>query len=138
MLDGEFLRLRNERDVLVKEYEAEYSDKLSGKVKFDVARLSAFLSVKFPSGPSLTEDVIAGYAPKSAIILRCMRALGLVKMDTPDGMKMMFAKRSFRNQVANFAANNGIEIARVSHLAILKILVEMRNPLLAKEIFSDS
>lgn len=126
LLDGEFLALRQEINVLIAHYESEYRNNLHPRTSFDVARLLGFLEATIP-GRSWRQAVAEGRPFGPGLENSCVDALKAAGLGTPASLREMFQSREFRGALRSFAALQGIAPADVSHLASVVLAVAVKD-----------
>ncbi|HKQ38334.1 MAG TPA: hypothetical protein VJ063_09665 [Verrucomicrobiae bacterium] len=108
MLDGEFLRLRDEWAQLIRDYAERYSADKDYTKRFDAARLAGFLTAKFPEGLSWLKAKAQGRPFAPGIEAACVEALSAVGVNTGRSLTHIFDGRKFRRALGDFASANGV------------------------------
>ncbi len=137
LIDREFVSLRNKRDELVEKYVETYKLEKDKDVEFDTARLWAYLEHVFPDGYAFRHAIREAQPVKQSIVLRCIKALKAAKITTPRSLGKILKRKSFKNKIADFAANNSLEPSKVSHLAIIKTAVANVSEKVADSLLND-
>ena len=136
LLDGEFLGLRDERNVLIEGYLERYRHKEDLKKPFDVARLLAFLEATL-EGRSWRQAATEGKPFGAGLEVSCVDAMKAVGLGTPHSLARMFKSSRYRYAVHSFAANNGIAPSEVSHLASVVLAVGVKEPRTVRQHFPE-
>jgi ppGpp synthetase/RelA/SpoT-type nucleotidyltranferase len=127
LLDGQFLVLRGQRNVLVEGYRDRYRGRLDPRQPFDAARLLGFLEAVRPLGRSWRQAAQEGKPFAAGLERSCVEALKAVGLGTAASLRAMLSSARFRGAVRYFAAAQGIAPAQLSHLAVVVVAVAVKD-----------
>lgn len=122
ILDGEFEKLRYERESLIESHKVRYAQGQDDRKSMDVARLLGFLRSRYPDSP--TWGVPSGTLPRG-LDASCLEALKSVGLGTAYSLKAILSSRTYRNALQRLAADLGEIPSRLSHLALMVLAVGM-------------
>jgi hypothetical protein len=124
LLDSEFGGLRRERNILVDVFKTRYQSGLDGKRHLDAARLIALFEHVAPEA-SGWRAADQRFPPRSDAV--CIEALHWVGIRSANDLRELFASAAYRRSQSRFAADNGVALREVSHLARSVLAVAARN-----------
>lgn len=122
-----FLSLRGERNKLIQHYKEQYRHRLDLHKSFDSARLLGFLEFRYPDAISWRLAESQGSPFPTRIEAVCIAALRACHLNTGSALRSLMSSGRFRRAVRTYAAISGIELAKVSHLALTLIAIGLRN-----------
>jgi hypothetical protein len=139
MLDGEFLALRAQQDLLIERYRKSFNRGASSRwwnKTFDAARLKGYLESARPEGLSWRSASKNGSPFPDHIDATCVAALKEAGLSRPKSLDALITTSAFRSAITRFAAKEGISAAEVSHLALVLIALKRKNPAVMREYVS--
>lgn len=137
VLEDTFAGLTDEHDKLIARYKAEYSSGLSIDQRFDVARLEAFLELKFPSSLGWRAAERDGRPLLHGTAFAAIEALDAAGMRTARRLGPVLQMEKFRDAISAFAAIEQIAPESASHLAIVVLALAVTRPRLLMQQFPD-
>jgi ppGpp synthetase/RelA/SpoT-type nucleotidyltranferase len=137
ILDREFHDMRQEREHLIDSYKLSYSASQLLDQKLDTARLVAYLESARPAGPGWRSSLPSKAPLPSRYEADCVGALAAVQILTPRKLGAALKDAAFRSAEKKFASVQGISSPELSHLAIVAILVGLRNPNVLSDFLPD-
>jgi hypothetical protein len=137
VLEHAFADLTSERNLLIDEYKREYSLAISNQKRFDVARLFAFLEVRFPQGLSWRKAEEDGKPIPVGLAVAAVEALQTAKLHNSERLLPVMKSAKFRSAVQKFASLESLAPEVVSHLALLVISILMVQPKLLELHFPE-
>jgi ppGpp synthetase/RelA/SpoT-type nucleotidyltranferase len=119
ILDAQFSALRGEREALIDQLVQGFGAKSGLDETLDAGRLVALLEAYRPSGPGWRVKGTRGrrFPPHSDS--SCVDALASAGIKTGRAMLKVMASAKCKKTIEQFAADNGLEPAEVSHLALV-------------------
>ncbi len=141
VLENAFSGLAIERDLLVDKYRRDYLAGRRTHERFDVARLWAYLEIMFPLGLGWREARRSGHPFPLGSGKSAVEALAMANLDSAERLRDTLRQRRFTRAVEEFAAAEGLAPEAVSHLAIIVLILALRDPTTLMqqfpEMFSD-
>jgi ppGpp synthetase/RelA/SpoT-type nucleotidyltranferase len=134
ILDGEFEKLRYEKENLIESYKARYAQGEDDRKRMDVARLLGFLRSRFPDSP--TWGITRGTLPRG-LDATCLEALRLVGLCTAYSLRVALSSRRYRNALETLAADLGEIPSRLSHLALMVLAVGIKDRAVLESSFPE-
>lgn len=122
ILDAQFSALRGEREALIDRLVQQYSKGKELDEQLDAARLIALLEVYRPGGLGWRVSGSRGrrFPPHSDVA--CGDALASAGVRSGRAMMKLLASAKCKKKIDQFASENGIEPAAVSHLALVVLV----------------
>ena len=133
ILDREFSSLRDEGDKLVDYFLGRFERGEDQDVPFDVARLLAYLERVRPRGRGWRRAKVEGAPFIVGLDSSCVEALQSVGLGTPRRLRKYLESYAYRGAEKDHAADKGVEPQVLSHLAVVMLAVNTRNPRVAKD-----
>jgi ppGpp synthetase/RelA/SpoT-type nucleotidyltranferase len=137
VLEDAFVALAAEHDKLISQYRGEYLAGASMDQPFDVARLEAFLEIKFPSGVGWRAAEKGGSPFPHGSASTAIEALEAANLVSARRLAAILETESFRHSMLEFAAIERIAPEAASHLAIVVLAIAVAQPRLLREQFPD-
>ncbi len=133
ILEREFRALKKARSRLIEKYRAGYQSNHERRLPFDAARLLGYLEARQPAGLSWRKAEQKGKPFPPKIDATCTKALDEIGLDTPDKLDRFIRRKDFRQALRSFAASQGVLPRDVSHLALIQIVVALKD----QDAFAD-
>jgi ppGpp synthetase/RelA/SpoT-type nucleotidyltranferase len=127
ILEREFYSLKSIRYDLINKYRDIYSSAKELKRKLDPARLLGLLEHIFPDGQSWRRAEEAGEPFPQNIEVSCLDALKEVGINTAQKLIKNIGRKKIKNTMERYAANAGIAVSHISHMAIIALVVGCSN-----------
>jgi len=137
ILDREFFDMQKERDRLVEEYKRSYGAGRLLDSRLDSARLIAFMENVQPTGPGWRTVGPRGRVLPPRYEADSVGALRRVHLSTPRKLGLGLKQPRFRAAAKRYASVQGISFTELSHLAIVAILVGLRDPKVLAEYLPE-
>lgn len=137
VLEHAFANLTSERNLLIEKYKSEYALAISSQKKFDVARLFAFLELRFPQGLSWSKAEEDGHPFPMGLAVAAVDALETAKLHNSERLLPVMKSARFRRAVQKFASLEGLAPDAVSHLALVVISILIIQPKLLELHFPE-
>jgi ppGpp synthetase/RelA/SpoT-type nucleotidyltranferase len=135
ILDGEFLTLRAVRSRLIELYRDRYARRLDANEELDAARLLGLLEACYPDGISWRRATDSGFPFPMHMEACCVDALRAVGLKTALALRSAMTQARYRSAIRNFAALKGIGSDEVSHLALIVIMVALKDENVVRTYF---
>jgi ppGpp synthetase/RelA/SpoT-type nucleotidyltranferase len=120
ILDVEFENLRYAKERLVESYRDRYQERQDERTRMDVARLLGFFRAEFPDSPTWRVD---GNTLPRGLDATCLEALQAIGLNSARSLRIALRTRRYRRAVEALAADLGEMPSRLSHLALMVLLV---------------
>lgn len=135
LLDTEFQKLRQERNILIRKYHRRYEAGKDKDVAFDSARLLGFLEVNRPEGLSWRTAVSKHQPFPLHVEASCVDALTTLNINTARKLGKVLRRKSFLQKVSRFAQVAKVAPSAVSHLALILLVVDDVAPSRLSDLF---
>lgn len=135
LIEKEFQTLRDERDSLVQGYKRAYKTGKETRETLDTARLLGFMEAEWPKNPSWrqAESARRPFPPKMENM--CIEALKDLKLCSAGILHRRFTSPHFKKALAKFASEEFLARDKVSHLALVLLVVGLEKPKVFRTYF---
>ncbi len=126
LLEHEFGQTSNEAQSLVEAALQELQSAYSASIRLDVPRMLAFLELSHPEGLSFRNAHAKGDPFPPGIEQRLLLALKHINVGTTGSLNAALLDNVVRNKQKRYARREGIRESELSHLAVLAIVVGVK------------
>jgi ppGpp synthetase/RelA/SpoT-type nucleotidyltranferase len=137
ILDREFQEMPREREKLIDEYKEAFDRREGLNKKLDTARLLGLLELYRPNGLSWRKAEMTNKPFPTQIEVSCVYALNDIGVNTPKDLSEEIGKASTKRAIRKYASANGIAPDEVSHLALVVLLVGLKDISILENFFGD-
>lgn len=127
LVEKQFQNLREARGTLIDVYKKSYASRAEEKIKLDTARLLALMEVEWPENLSWRQAEQNGKPFPDKIENRCIAALDKVGLCKAMSIRRRFRSRPLKRALKRFAIASMLQQTKVSHLALILLLLAERN-----------
>jgi hypothetical protein len=137
LIEKEFWGLRSERDILIDGYRDNYKKRGTRREALDTARLLGLMESEWPRNPSWRKAERDGKPFPAKIEDRCIAALEEMRLCRADVLHRRFGSATFKRALRKFASLETLTLNGVSHLALILLLIALKNPRKFKVYFPN-